>query len=95
MVIEILLVAVLLLLLGQLATGRRRDPGEYRLAEVERRLGLVMSHLGVVDPEPQLTEVREQLARGDKIRAIAAYRRVTGADLGTAKAAVEALAGRR
>ncbi|WP_262284470.1 hypothetical protein [Micromonospora sp. MA102] len=94
MVIEILLVAVLLLLAGQLAAGRRPGPEEYRLAEIERRLDLVMRHLGVTDPGRQLPEVHAHLGRGEKIKAIAAYRRATGADLRTAKAAVEALAGR-
>ncbi|MCI4064976.1 hypothetical protein MRQ36_21355 [Micromonospora sp. R77] len=95
MVITLLLLAVLLLLLAQLADGRRRPPADFRLVEVERRLRLVMDHLGVVDPGPELPEVWEHLGRGDKIKAIAAYRRATGADLRTAKAAVEALAGRR
>ncbi|WP_168215404.1 hypothetical protein [Micromonospora sp. MH33] len=54
-----------------------------------------MRQLGVADPGRQLPEVHAHLARGEKIKAIAAYRRATGADLRTAKAAVEALAGRR
>ncbi|MFC4145283.1 hypothetical protein ACFO0M_03365 [Micromonospora mangrovi] len=95
MVITLLLVALLLLLIAQLADGRRRPPVEYRLEEVERRLRLVMDHLGVVDPGPELPEVWAHLGRGDRIKAIAAYRRATGADLRTAKAAVEALAVRR
>lgn len=35
------------------------------------------------------------VARGDKIKAIAAYRKATGADLRSAKAAVEAISGPR
>lgn len=95
MVTEILLVAVLLLLLGQLAGSRRPGPEEYRLAEIERRLDLVLRQLGVTDPGRELPEVHAHLARGEKIKAIAAYRRATGADLRSAKTAVEALAGRR
>ncbi|MET8908596.1 hypothetical protein [Micromonospora sp. NPDC004551] len=95
MVDEILLIAVLLLLLAQLAGSRRPGSEEYRLAEIERRLDLVMTHLGVTDPGRQLPEVHAHLARGEKVKAIAAYRRATGADLRTAKATVETLAGRR
>ena len=54
-----------------------------------------MDHLGVVDEGPALPGVREHLARGEKIKAIKAYRAATGADLKTAKEAVEAMAGHR
>jgi hypothetical protein len=100
MVVEIvLLVAVLLLLVGQLAGHRRsradeyRD--EYRRAQIERRLDLIMAHLGVTDPDRELPEVHAHLARGERIKAIGAYCRATGADLRTAQAAVDRLAGRR
>ncbi|MCW3813277.1 hypothetical protein ONA91_02250 [Micromonospora sp. DR5-3] len=93
MVTEILLAIILLLLVAQFAGSRQRTPTDYRLAEIERRLDLVMAHLGVTDPGSELPEVRAHLARGETIKAIAAYRRATGADLRTAKAAVEALAG--
>ena len=49
-----------------------------------------MQHLGVPDPDPLPVEVREHLTGGDKIKAIAAYRQVTGVGLAEAKEAVEA-----
>ncbi|SCG71620.1 hypothetical protein [Micromonospora coxensis] len=90
--LAILLVLALTLLLAQTARPGRRDATALRLAEIERRLDLVMRHLGVVDPGPALPGVRAHLARGEKIQAIKAYREATGADLRTAKEAVEAMA---
>ncbi|MEH1100065.1 hypothetical protein [Micromonospora sp. CPCC 205561] len=95
MVLSALMVVVVVLLAVQLPTAAQQARTTYRLAEIERRIQLVMDHLGVVDSAPVPPEVRDHLARGDKIKAIAAYRRATGADLRSAKAAVEAFAGRR
>ncbi|MGK5445374.1 hypothetical protein ACSNN7_26605 [Micromonospora sp. URMC 105] len=89
----VLLLLVVVLLGAQLSLPARRDGTAARLAEIERRLQLVMDHLGVVDEGPALPGVREHLARGEKIKAIKAYRAATGADLKTAKEAVEAMAG--
>ncbi|MEV4478527.1 hypothetical protein [Micromonospora coxensis] len=89
--LALLLVLSLTLLLAQSARTGRRDATALRLAEIERRLDLVMRHLGVVDRGPALPGVREHLARGEKIQAIKAYREATGADLRTAKEAVEAM----
>ncbi|MEH0936486.1 hypothetical protein [Micromonospora psammae] len=88
-----LLVATLLLVRLPGSTGR--DGTAARLTEIERRLQLVMDHPGVVDDGPALPGVREHLARGEKIKAIQAYRAATGADLKTAKEAVEAMARHR
>lgn len=92
----ILLALVVALLAAQLSTAAaRRDGAAVRLAEIERRLQLVMDHLGVVDDGPALPGVREHLARGEKIKAIKAYPAATGADLKTTKETVEAMAGHR
>ncbi|MGS2614474.1 hypothetical protein ACVCAH_08095 [Micromonospora sp. LZ34] len=93
--LTILLLAVVALLIAQLARTPQQSGTAYRLSEIERRLKLVMDHLGVDDRTPAPAEVREHLARGDKIKAIAAYRKATGADLRSAKAAVESLTGPR
>lgn len=90
-----LMVAVVALLAAQLPARTEQARTAYRLAEIERRLRLVMDHLGVVDPSPVPPEVQQHLARGDRIKAIAAYREATGADLLSAKQAVEAYEGRR
>ncbi|MFI9530100.1 hypothetical protein [Micromonospora rosaria] len=89
--LTVLLLVVLLLARSPRSNARETN----RLAEIERRLQLVMDHLGVVDDRPEPPGVREHLIRGDKIKAIRAYREATGADLRTAKEAVEAMQGTR
>ncbi|MEH0971219.1 hypothetical protein V6U77_08825 [Micromonospora sp. CPCC 205546] len=91
--LTVLLAAVVALLVAQLPGRAEQARTAYRLAEIERRLRLVTEHLGVVDTSPVPPEVRQHLARGDKIKAIAAYRKATGADLRSAKEAVEAYGG--
>ncbi|MFE6841768.1 hypothetical protein [Streptomyces sp. NPDC057686] len=67
---------------------------ERRSERLERRLGLVLDHFGIEEPEPAgLDEVRALVREGRTIEAIRVYRRVTGADLLEAKQAVEALTG--
>ncbi|MGW5851925.1 hypothetical protein ACWFQ8_28940 [Streptomyces sp. NPDC055254] len=87
-------------LLALLATGgwvtstltsrtRRLERATERL---ERRLGLLLDHLGIEEPEPAgLDEVRALVREGRTVPAIKAYRRVTGASLLEAKEAVDAL----
>ncbi|OLZ66793.1 hypothetical protein AVW11_14740 [Streptomyces amritsarensis] len=59
----------------------------------ERRLALLLDHLGVEEPEPAgMNEVRALIREDRQISAIKAYRRITGAGLVEAKLAVEALA---
>ncbi|MEV6578272.1 hypothetical protein AB0M92_08915 [Streptomyces sp. NPDC051582] len=65
---------------------------ERRSERLERRLGLLLDHFGIEEPEPAgLEEVRALVRDGRTIEAIRVYRRVTGADLLEAKQAVEAL----
>lgn len=65
---------------------------ERRSERLERRLGLVLDHFGIEEPEPAgLDEVRALVRDGRTIEAVKVYRRVTGADLLEAKQAVEAL----
>ncbi|MFF8263472.1 hypothetical protein [Streptomyces virginiae] len=59
----------------------------------ERRLALLLDHLGIEEPEPAgMDEVRALIREDRLISAIKSYRRVTGAGLAEAKLAVEALA---
>lgn len=84
-------VLVLLILLG----GRRAaaDQQARRLATVERKLDLIMTHLGIREPEPEApVEVLQELLAGRKIQAIKVYRTATGVGLKDAKDAVELLA---
>ncbi|MFJ6197043.1 DUF6793 family protein [Micromonospora sp. NPDC092111] len=91
----LLAVALVLSLVLRLPRRDRQDRSTLRLVEIERRLQLMMDQLGIVDQGPALPGVREHLARGDKIKAIKAYRQATGVDLRTAKEAVEAMAAGR
>ncbi|MER7463988.1 hypothetical protein [Streptomyces sp. NPDC097981] len=65
---------------------------ERRSERLERRLGLLLDHFGIEEPEPAgLDEVRALARDGRTVDAIRVYRRVTGAGLAEAKQAVEAL----
>jgi ribosomal protein L7/L12 len=66
----------------------------YRLSQLERRVEAIMRHLGIEDLGPDTTaspRVVEVARSGDMIGAIKLYREETGADLATAKKAVEEL----
>ncbi|MFK0259188.1 hypothetical protein [Streptomyces sp. NPDC090445] len=90
----ILLLAVLACAAWIASTVTLRMKALARRAErLERRLGLVLDHLGIEEPEPAgLEGVRALLREGRTIEAIKAYRAATGADLVEAKRAVEELA---
>ncbi|MCX4989646.1 MULTISPECIES: ribosomal protein L7/L12 [unclassified Streptomyces] len=60
-----------------------------RIAHVERRLDLILDHLGIREDPPHLPQVTAFLRDGKKIQAIKAYREATGAGLKEAKDAVE------
>ncbi|MBT2402194.1 MULTISPECIES: hypothetical protein [unclassified Streptomyces] len=65
---------------------------ERRADGLERRLGLVLDHFGIEEPEPAgLDDVRALVRDGRTVEAIRDYRRLTGAGLAEAKQAVEAL----
>lgn len=65
----------------------------HAIARVERKLDLIMAHLGINDsapPEPDaMDEVRQHIRAGKKIQAIKAYGEITGVGLKEAKEAVE------
>ncbi|MFB7878225.1 MULTISPECIES: hypothetical protein [unclassified Nocardia] len=69
------------------------DRLDAKLVRVERKLDLIMKHLGITDPATELDfgEVDELLRRGKKIQAIRAYRALRpDASLVEARDAVEA-----
>ncbi|MEK8174268.1 hypothetical protein NKH77_50555 [Streptomyces sp. M19] len=69
---------------------------ERRLARVERKLDLILEHLGVQDDDPDLAKVRALVREGKMIQAVKVHREATGASLKEAKDAVDAMkAGRR
>jgi len=71
-----------------------------RLRRVERKLDLVLKHLGIAaEPDPSEpgqwpTEIRQPADEGRKIEAIKAHRELFGSTLVEAKEAVEAYMGR-
>ena len=88
-----------LVLVVLVAGSGRRAAAEYqarRLAAVERKLDLVIEHLGLREAEPDApAAVVQELLAGRKIQAIKVYREATGATLKEAKDAVEEVARRR
>jgi len=91
--------AVALAVIAAIALGTRRDGPDpdttRRLAAIERKLDLVLTHLGIQEPVPDVhPAVLRELQQGRKIQAIKAYREATGAGLKDAKDEVEAI-GRR
>lgn len=64
---------------------------ERRAARIERKLDVVMGHLGLQEEIPGLDEVRALVREGKQIQAVKLYRENTGADLVEAKQAVDRL----
>ena len=65
-----------------------------RLAQLERKVDFILQHAPDLPPMPAEgtdlpADVVERMNAGDMIGAIKAYRAATGADLATAKAAIE------
>ncbi|MBF6415610.1 hypothetical protein [Nocardia cyriacigeorgica] len=70
---------------------------EYRIGRIERKIDLIMKHLGIEDAEDAISyaDVDALLAQGKTIQAIKVYRGLhPEAGLAEAKAAVEARGGR-
>ncbi len=82
---------LLMLAVAGVLSGRRNGDAA-RLAVIERRLQLIMDHLGVADPEPETADIVAHLAAGKKIEAIKLYRERTGVGLKEAKDATEEIA---
>ena len=69
----------------------------HRLESTEKRLALLLQHFNI-DPDTVILtspHVRQLLDAGDKIQALKAYRKETGASLKQAKEAIEIHAGQR
>ncbi|HEX8203856.1 MAG TPA: ribosomal protein L7/L12 [Isosphaeraceae bacterium] len=81
----------LVLLLVWLAGRSRRARGAegWRLARLERKIDLILGHLGLAYEDELPGQVRALIAQGRKIEAIKAYREATGLGLKEAKDAVE------
>ncbi|MFI7599348.1 hypothetical protein [Actinoplanes sp. NPDC049681] len=100
---EFLVVTPLVLLILGLITAvwsasasadRDRRRTAARVADIEHKLDAVIAHLGVTVPEPRYPAVEELVRQGRPVHAVRAYRAETGADLLTAKQAVDAIKAR-
>lgn len=65
-----------------------------QVAALDRKLDLILAHLGLEAPQREYAEVVEHLRAGRKIQAIKAFREATGAGLADAKNEVDAMARR-
>ncbi|MCL6668709.1 MULTISPECIES: ribosomal protein L7/L12 [Streptomyces] len=83
--------AALILVVGVAGIESRISRADRRVARVERKLDLIIAHLGIDASEPWNDEVAALVRDGKKIQAIKVYREATGADLREAKEAVDRL----
>jgi ribosomal protein L7/L12 len=80
---------------GMFFASRPGSDPSARLAAIERKLDLIIAHLGISVPEPEVNPVvLQELQQGRKIQAIKVYREMTGVGLKQAKDDVEAIARR-
>ncbi|MEU1664844.1 ribosomal protein L7/L12 [Streptomyces sparsogenes] len=88
---EITAVVVLLLVIGLMwsSVERKLDRTQRTTARLERKVDLVLDHLGLQEPQPDLGRVTALLREGKKIHAVKEYREITGAGLKEAKEAVD------
>ena len=95
-VLLVLLIGVSMVLVSSLtsAAQKRQSRTEARLATLERKVDAIVDHLGVVVPEPRYPEVERLVAADQQVAAVRRYRQDTGADLVTAKNAVDEIARR-
>lgn len=91
----VIMVAVGLVLLFSRSRGQDRARTAARLATIERKLDMVMNHLGVAEPPPEEPDVVRHLEQGELLQAIKVYRERTGLGLAESKAAVEQIARER
>ncbi|MFI9821110.1 ribosomal protein L7/L12 [Streptomyces sp. NPDC052013] len=85
------LLLVCVVIFGIMALQSHVSRTERRIARVERKLDLVLGHLGLHEEVPRRDEIAGLLRDGRKIQAIKVYREATGAGLAEAKEAVDAL----
>jgi hypothetical protein len=85
-----LLVSLMILLLLSLWSTSSSDNLQ-RLRRIERKVDLILSHLGIDPSQGVSQQVMEHMKAGQKIQAIKAYREQTGAGLKEAKDHVEGL----
>ncbi len=85
-----LVVALLLCVLGSTFSGTRRND-DWRLTRLERKIDLILTHLGIDPKQGVDAEIAAQMKAGNKIHAIRLYREKSGVGLKEAKDYVESL----
>ncbi|MFI0976185.1 ribosomal protein L7/L12 [Streptomyces sp. NPDC021093] len=81
---------VLVVLIFMSSPSGKIVSAERRLARLERKVDLLLDHLGVEEPQiPGMERVHELTQQGKKIEAIKVYRQLTGEGLKESKDAVE------
>ena len=87
---ELLIAGILFPLLILVASGLSRGTAtqEMRLVILERKINLILDHLGIKD-DVQAGSVQELILRGQKIHAIKLYRELNGVGLKEAKEVVD------
>ncbi|MER6139913.1 ribosomal protein L7/L12 [Streptomyces sparsogenes] len=88
---EEIAVLVVILLIGAMWSSieRKLDRTQRTAARLERKVDLILDHLGLQETQPDLARVRALLREGKKIHAVKEYREITGAGLREAKEAVD------
>ncbi len=86
--LPLLILSFSLILLFGSAVFRNANGQEARLLLLERKINLILNHLGIKD-DATADVVRDLIMRGQKIEAIRLYRQQSGVSLKEAKEAVD------
>ncbi|MBT3152674.1 hypothetical protein HTV45_17635 [Streptomyces sp. CHD11] len=86
-----ILFLICVVLLGTITLQSHLSRAERRAARVERKLDLVLRHLGLEEEIPGQDEIIGLVRQGKQVQAVKLYRESTGAGLVEAKQAVDRL----
>ncbi len=78
-------------LVGIAGVESRISRADRRVARVERKLDLVLDHLGLAEHDPRMDEVASLAREGKIVQAVKRYREITGDGLKESKEAVDRL----
>lgn len=87
--LAVVLVLQVIILLSMRGDVLRR--AEWRLSRLDRKMDIVIRHLGLQFEDKAAEMVRPLLLAGKKVDAVKEYRRITGAALNDAKQAIDAI----
>ncbi|MDL5202735.1 hypothetical protein [Streptomyces sp. ALI-76-A] len=86
-----LFLIVAVLLVGVAGMESRISRADRRVARVERKVDLILDHLGLREHDPRMDEVAALAREGRTVQAVKRYREITGDGLKEAKEAVDRL----